>query len=432
MVKLRLQDIQGNILPGFRTDHQGFIFIRFAGRKAGRRWLDEERLDVTSGADVATGLVRRGAWLNVAFSWQGLASLGAPAIDTFPPDFREGLRRRAKRLGDRNLHRWRVGGAPRTEAHALVLVAANAPEDLEAGLEDQQARCDRHGLETAGTYRGTEFDRGFEHFGYRDGLSQPVLEGTGAAYPDCAAGEFILGYPDAEGETEFAEPGWARDGSYLVFRRLTQHVARFRRTVEREAAKAGLTPDQLRAKLMGRWPSGARLGDPLEATDPGWDDRRARIEEVHFGYDPDGWRFPLCAHIRKAYPRDVEADQPWRHRLLRRGIPYGAPLPEDAVEDDGVDRGLLFVAYQASIARQFEHIQARFNNPRFPAPGTGPDPFLGRVEGRRRVALPGKDGRSAPITLDEFVEVTGGGYFFSPSLPALTDLANPGRGRRRV
>ena len=56
------------------------------------------------------------------------------------------------------------------------------------------------------------------------------------------------------------------------------------------------------------------------------------------------------------------------------GIPYGPPLPAGAATDDGEDRGLLFVAYQASIARQFEHIQQQwFNRPDFP-PGSGPSP----------------------------------------------------------
>lgn len=93
-----------------------------------------------------------------------------------------------------------------------------------------------------------------------------------------------------------------------------------------------------------------------------------------------------------------------------------------------MDRGLLFLAYQASIERQFEHNQrARFNNPAFPHPGTGPDALVGQADGRRRVSLPGTGGRPASISPSGFVKVTGGGYFSSPSIPALAYLADPRR-----
>lgn len=45
-----------------------------------------------------------------------------------------------------------------------------------------------------------------------------------------------------------------------------------------------------------------------------------------------------------------------RQRMIRRGMPYGPPLP-DGVDDDGEARGLVFVTFQASIARQFEGVQ---------------------------------------------------------------------------
>ena len=72
---------------------------------------------------------------------------------------------------------------------------------------------------------------------------------------------------------------------------------------------------------------------------------------------------PVAAHIRKVYPRgDEKESEVQRHRLLRRGIPYGEPSlssPTAPVPDteDAAYRGLLFLAYQTSIENQFEFLQ---------------------------------------------------------------------------
>jgi hypothetical protein len=206
-------------------------------------------------------------------------------------------------------------------------------------------------------------------------------------------------------------------------------VAAFRATLARETRTAGLTAEQLGAKLIGRWPSGATLAEPLPPRDPGIrNDTPPRITRADFESDPEGTRTPLFAHIRKAHPRALDAAAPARHRLLRRGIPYGPPLPAGAAADDDHDRGLLFVAYQASIARQFEHIQRQwFNRSDFPPgarPEPGADPLVGRPSGRPEVQLPTPRGHVA-IGLDRFVTVTAGGYFFTPSIRALALLARP-------
>jgi hypothetical protein len=128
-----------------------------------------------------------GAWVHVAFSWLGLERLDAPSIETFPSDFRDGLFRRAGLLGDRRIRDWGVGGSRQKEAHAVVVVAANSPEDLGAELERQRVQREKHGLRVQQICVGAEFRRGYEHFGFHDGLSQPILEGSGAANPDSRA-----------------------------------------------------------------------------------------------------------------------------------------------------------------------------------------------------------------------------------------------------
>ncbi|MEV5536160.1 hypothetical protein AB0L13_04825 [Saccharopolyspora shandongensis] len=142
--------------------------------------------------------------------------------------------------------------------------------------------------------------------------------------------------------------------------------------------------------------------------------------------DPAGLRCPLGAHVRKAYLRDDMppgsiAGDVQRHRLLRRGIPYTDETPA------GVDRGLLFLSYQVSIERQFEFVlQQWLRNPSLQVPGEGVDPLLGVVPGGpTTVRIPVRDGgRAVEVDLERsWTELTGGGYFFVPSVSALRYLA---------
>jgi len=441
---LRFDQIQGNITPGLRKNHQAFMLLRFPSREAAGAWLkalaprvtstkqvrdfvERLRRSNASEAEIATWHTK---WVNVAISWAGLDTLGAPGIGEFPEDFQQGLRQRAEQVADHEtIKDWEIGGTPDTEAHVLLILAADTEDDLSAEIERQRELARMHALTELKTYRGAELGgalRGHEHFGYRDGISQPDKEVPGVAP---AWGEFVLGHANQAGELT-PGPKWARNGSYAVFRRLKQDVAGFRSAVGAQAARAngGLTPELLGAKLVGRWTSGAKLGEPgKDPTSPPWPgDDAARVARFDFEKDPTGERTPYFAHIRKSNPRDPEAQ---RHRLIRRGIPYGPALPPE-VDDDQKDRGLLFLAYQASLSTQFEHVQRNWlNNAKFPAPQTGRDPLVGQPGGANELILPLRGGqgqapRHVPIMLGQFVTMTGGGYFFSPSIEALTQLAN--------
>jgi Dyp-type peroxidase family len=437
---LRFDQIQGNVTPGLRKNHQAFMLLRLPSRAAAGAWLSALAPSVTSTKQVRDFVKRlrqtrpiaaeiaqwHTRWVNVAFSWDGLEMLGAPGRSEFPEDFQQGLRQRAAQVSDdETIKDWQIGGTPDTEAHVLLILAADAEGDLNAEIERQRALVKTHGLRELQTYRGGALG-GHEHFGYRDGISQPDQEVPGVAP---AWGEFLLGHPNQVGELARG-PRWARNGSYAVFRRLKQDVAGFRSAVRAQARPGvGLTQELLGAKLVGRWTSGAKLGQ--ETTAQPWPgDNAARVTRSDFERDPAGERTPLFAHIRKSNPRDREAQ---RHRLLRRGIPYGPALPLDAA-DDGQDRGLLFLAYQASLSNQFEHVQRNwFNNAKFPTPQTGRDPLVGQPGGANGLILPMRGGqgqapRQVPITFGQFVTMTGGGYFFSPSIDALTQLAKVATG----
>jgi Dyp-type peroxidase family len=329
---------------------------------------------------------------------------------------------------------------------------------------------------------------GHEHFGWLDGVSQPGLRGrispsrhdvlTPRQNPDDPhqgkpgqdllwPGEFVFGYPGQSADRPVEQPGidsltdgaahalaprWAADGSYLVFRRLRQDVHRFHSFLHDQAAPLGVTPAALGARLVGRWASGAPTMREPDADNPNLGGNECANNNFEFKEeteptqnppgpdqcedttyrqspgDPAGDLCPFAAHIRKSYPRDdVDERETQTHRLLRRGIPFGpSSRSTPAVPlDDGVDRGLLFMAYMTSIVDQFEHVTKQFvNNPDFKDPNAGIDPILGQVQaadGSRQRSFDVRIGGVAHtlIAPDDWVVPTGGGYFFAPSICAL-------------
>ena len=301
---------------------------------------------------------------------------------------------------------------------------------------------------------------GFEHFGFKDGISQPGVRGyTAVSDPSNPnqgtpgqdllwAGEFLIGQPTQAGAGQpITTPGpiaqggpeWATNGSFLVFRRLRQDVAGFRAFVHTSAKSVGMSEDLIGAKLVGRYKSGA----PLETTgnqskDPGrsYPALLAAANINNFRYaDPAGAVVPLAAHIRKGNPRDEATDQggladTLTHRIIRRGIPFGASLPPGTPPSNAIanppfprDRGLFFLCYQSSIAGQFEFIQRHWvNNPDFPTKGAGQDPISCQTTLPGSFTLP-----TSPVhhleLMTRFVLTTGGDYYFQPSVSALRSLA---------
>jgi Dyp-type peroxidase family len=302
---------------------------------------------------------------------------------------------------------------------------------------------------------------GFEHFGYRDGISQPGIRGytpvSNPADPNHGQpgqdlvfpGEFLIGQPaqagagkptNVPGPNAPGGPAWAKNGSFLVFRRLRQDVAGWRDFVASTAQTANIPNALAAAKLVGRWESGA----PLEITgdvskDPGFANPAllspANVNNFKYSTDVDGIVVPLAAHIRKTNPRNGATDtgnfaDTLRRRILRRGIPFGTTLSLGTPASDPSanppypnDRGLCFVCYQSSISRQFEFMQSHWaNNPNFPKPGAGQDPISAQTSLPGSFSVPG--GRQTHIELmARFVVTTGGDYYFAPSISALHALA---------
>jgi deferrochelatase/peroxidase EfeB len=144
--------------------------------------------------------------------------------------------------------------------------------------------------------------------------------------------------------------------------------------------------------------------------------------------DPNGARCPFAAHLRKVHPRDDPSDTtgPTKTKtqlMLRRGIPYGPPTAtRQPLDDDGEDRGLLFMAYQASLREQFEFVSKTWvnldNSPHDSIPPTGHDPLIGQSTGLRFIRLALAE-EQIDLPAEPWVVMTGGGYFFTPSISAL-------------
>jgi Dyp-type peroxidase family len=498
---LTTRNIQGNIIPGFNKDHVRLLFLRIGDRDAAKKWISEQVDHIATAYEVLTfnrlfdeARDRRGGlegtvkstWINIAFSHRGLQQLVPMEADRF----RDAAFRSSR--PDGAVADWVVGG-PNNEADIVVIVAADDARDAAATASRLKRKADLpQGVRASGvhvvreergvTRRGKM--SGHEHFGWLDGVSQPGIRGRasrrrgdlvtplnhqdpnqGLPGQDLLwPGEFVFGYQGQDRRRDVEAPGsdslgtdqrlvapaWAKDGSYLVFRRLRQDVGAFHQFLCEEGVRLGVSPVALGARLVGRWPSGAPLVlTPLADELALGADKNANNDFEYGPSDPNGLLCPFSAHIRKAYPRDERVAagdaNPYQrlhprrvlgerdtqtHRMLRRGIPYGRSSrsrPHAPVDDD-VDRGLLFMAYMTSITDQFEFVmQNLFNDRAFKKPLTGVDPLVGAAQrgdprGRIRTVLPGRK-TSVQISLQNWVTTTGGGYFFAPSISALRHLA---------
>ncbi len=444
MTALDLPRIQGFVVRGYRLSFARYLFLGIDDVARAAAWLAEITEDVLTAAPWSQ---KPQSGVNVAFSYSGLRALALPdaSLAGFPEEFRQGMAARAKLLddsGDSAPENWE-GGFGTSAIHVLVMISALSREALDA--HDRRLRADIErigGLTVLYDERGAALPDGVEHFGYADGFAQPSIEGSGApalpgqgavieggGWRPIRAGEFILGYLDEEGALPAAPPPaeLSTNGSYLVYRKLHQHVAAFR---EQLAHAAKLYPggeELLAAKIVGRWRDGTPLALSPACPDPSIAKDERRNNAFSYGDDADGLACPVGAHVRRANPRaglPFEGKLVNRHRLIRRGIPYGEPLPPGA-EDDGRERGVIFMCLQASIARQFEFVQSQwFNGGNTFALGKDQDVLLGPQDGtppNKMTVSGGPPFFMGPLS--RVVSVKGGEYFFVPGINGLQYLA---------
>jgi len=461
---LELDDIQGLLTRGYgNLPAATFLLLEIEAPLRARAWLRRLADRITS-----AGVRPEDRALNVALTASALTKLGFPAeaMARFSREFAGGMvtSHRSRFLGDvgdGSPEHWHWGGPTTRPVDVLLLVYAR-DETLLTGLVDDLATGFAEGglapVEQLVTAPLT--DR--EHFGFRDGISQPTIEGLGrtdAPANTIKAGEFVLGYKNEYGlytdrpvlepaddpggllpTTDSGRRDFGRNGSYLVIRQLGQDVHGFWQFLDGvtrgdDGASDPLARTWLAAKMVGRWPNGAPMAISPDVDDP----HLADFNDFGYGTsDRDGLNCPIGAHIRRTHPRDsldpdpgtdrsIELDK--RHRLLRRGRAYGPPVaPEERLIDadgDGARRGLHFICLCANIARQFEFVQHTWvSNQKFDGLYDEVDPLIGRRDpSGATFTIPRRPVRRRIRGIPSFVAVHGGGYFFMPGLRALRYLA---------
>jgi len=446
-----------------------FYLLKFAAGQP-REWLRRALTDVTSGEEAKDGQYR----FNVAFSARGLEALGLDAEDlaTFQREFVQGMAHpeRSNVLGDRyadDPQNWQWGSGDE-QVDALAMLYARSPDELEARSAELEKSFAKFGI-SARSEDVSLAEDGREHFGFTDGLAQPHVRGSGRkrqrGEAQLATGELVLGYPNAYGKATSVPsakrrrgtrehpqllPGAERvsfgyNGSYLVVRKLRQDVSGFWQYCWDAARAEQATDVAARAKLIaarmiGRWPNGVSLVDAPEA-----EPAHAPAALNDFGFrsrDPDGLRCPYGAHIRRANPRDMFGETAKEglhdanlHRIVRRGRAYGPKLAGALPQaDDGVERGLYFMALNANLRRQFEFIQQTWiNSCKFAGLSAERDPLVGKAAldfddqpVPRVFSVPARPVRQRYENLPKVVHVRGGEYFFLPGMRALNFLCDGG------
>lgn len=432
-----LTDVQAGILNSFKTPagrhgRNALVLARVTNPGDARRWLQAGATASSAGGQgligdgTATALSDAGTVCTVAITFAGLQALEIPEplLAALPGEFMQGMEARAGLLGDvrtnhpQQWNRPRKWSQPARPASApLDLTLVHLVFQLRTSESDSEQGSDRTVLlgrlsdwitRNLGPSSGIEalaVEPGWsrpsvahepatrDHFDYVDGVSQPTLEASAAnQYWDDAVktGEILLGWTNDRGDGPLETPGeapppvssappaeWLELGTFLVVRKIRQHVERFNGIVDRAAAElvatCGLASiDQarelVRSKLMGRSSDGSSIIAQ----------RGQGINDFDYRSDTDGAQCPFASHVRRANPRAAPPKMR-PPRIVRRGMGYGPSTAsgKDKPADD-VPSGVLFMAYNASIAEQFEVIQRWLTGGNSSGVSSAEaDPFLG-------------------------------------------------------
>jgi len=436
-VTLELDDIQAGALYERPSPYVGtYLLLRIMDRADGRELVRRLHRIVNPAGAADTP---DNTSLTVAFTYHGLKALGVPqaSLDSFAPEFRQGMAARADILGDIGESapdHWEepLGTA---DVHVAIAILSSDTEQLQAADEKaRRALTELPGVELIWRQDCYQLATGRTSFGFKDGIGQPSVEGSGRPPTNpherpLKAGEIVLGYPDETGELPpMPTPDvLGRNGTYVVFRKLHTKVPAYRAYLRTRAASRD-EENLLGAKMVGRWQSGAPLALSPDQDDPELGGDPLRNNDFLFADDPRGFKCPVGAHARRANPRDA-FDQDGSvdvrlHRMIRRGTSYGPMLPDGVVEDDGIDRGIVFVFAGAHIKRQFEFVKTQWlNDGIFIGAPHESDPLVGPHDESSSFTIPQRPIRRRLQNLPPFVVTRGGEYCFAPSLRALRWLA---------
>lgn len=460
MAMLKL--LQGNILKGHGRHRTANVFLRFDPARAAeaRQFLRENVGCLTTAKEQSENakkvrLARQAGhrtaetrpFIACMLSYDGYEALGIDKARR-PADqaFHDGMKAHRALLSDPHHEDWEA--AYQGEIHAVIVIGGDPDDDdgpgsaqVDDALTKLKDRLPAGAVEAFHTVHGRAYfnrnGNAIEHFGYADGLSQPLFRqedvkkadengGTDRWNPAFPLRQVLVHDSFVANENAF--------GSYFVFRKLEQNVLGFK-DAEKVLGRALARSAQARHRHVDSELAGARIigrfedGTPVLLQD---EDGLHSPVPNNFDYSGDraGLRCPFHSHIRKVNPRGethrvlgVSLEEERRHMMPRRAITYGNRIQDHEKEftdlpETGV--GLLFMSFQSSITAQFEHIQANMaNNEDFLRDGTGIDPIIGQGGNAPYLHRAGWGNVAAPKVRQDFagfVTMKGGEYFFAPSI----------------
>lgn len=452
-MKIDLSCAQGMVAGPYRRLTSRHLIFHFGAGAGGRAFLRELAPLVTmAGEDPNTAA---DPLLNVGITHNGLRVLDTDPglLVKFDAVFKLGPRAVNMALGDvpgspSDPANWWEGQFATEDVHCVVHLYAQSDEAAGNAIATVRELAGTNALTELiprrdGTIlQGRWFALPKMHFGYTDGISQPDICWDDEAAPAPAQVDFrhfMLGYstdncPSAPAGGPAAD--FARNGSYGLFRWMYQDVAAFNLFLSTEGPQLfpDLSPSDaeelLAAKMMGRWRDGTPLVLSPEAPDP----QLSRSNDFSYATtDPDGLRCPFSAHIRIVNPRDTPLDPivvDGVPRVLRCGMPYGAPL--EGTRDDGADRGLVGMFLCADLRKVVytltSWVMRNDFSPVYNANRRVQDPLFGNraMPGTSaEFTVPVPSGGATVKNLPDFVHTKGTAFLFYPGRAALTALAGP-------
>lgn len=490
-VNLELEDMQGLIARGYdELKAATFFLLHITSMDDAKRFVKKLLYSgqiTPAKKEIALEEQKNGSRMDhaihIAFTSAGLKKIGLlpDVLKTFSREFLEGMNEpfRSHLLGDVGHNapaNWDWAKPGSEEVHIMLLCYATDADNLKIVVQKQKDNFSCYQLKIVKEQPTHYSEISREHFGFRDGISTPVMEGlskAGEVDNPIKAGEFVLGYlneykcytdsprvknqedelgflPKKHQMPEYKDLG--KNGTYLVYRQISQDVYAFWDYLKKNSKEpVTVYPNhpaiKLAAKLVGRWPGGS----PLATSGFDDPDQCTFNDFTYSKEDPDGLKCPFGAHIRRTNPRDqvfagrnLETSNQMvrKHQILRRGRIYGEPLvksmkPEDLLKvekDDGGERGLHFICLVGHISRQFEFIQnVWINNPTFADMSSEVDPIVSPRQ-NTEVFSNNFTCQGSPVnrkykSIPTFTRLRGGEYFFMPGINALHFIAGA-KGKR--
>ena len=431
-VSIELDDIQSIILRSRPIPYFGTIAaLKVTSGKQGRALLKEILPMVTSSLNWHK---ETEASVSITLTYEGLKALGVPqeSLDSFPPAFREGMAARKDKLrdyGSNDPQNWEKPFGT-NQIHVAAAVIADSEEKWRRAFQElEKILAATGGTDVLFKHDFSATEEVKNVFGFRDGISNPEVEGSGVEMPPgydrpIRTGEFILGYAGESGVVQpFPQPEvLGKNGSFMFVRKYQSHVAEFNKFIK-DNSDSPESGELLAAKMIGRWRSGAPLVLSPEQDDEKLGADAARNNDFSYKSDEYGKKCPFGSHIRRLNPRDskdfILADVRL-HRIIRKPLAFGSIVPPEIIEDDGQERGQFFVGISAKAMDTLEFLQGQWiNDGNFANLGEEKDPMVGLNEGEGVFTVPQEPLRKRYHGLQTFNTLEGGEYCFIPSISAL-------------